>query len=257
MIRREVRVTDGTSQWMLIPQVEHARLSGELAAHWGAGSSGGIPCRDQVLPAIYHHDDGWWQWDSAPELDPEWGRPYAFNEMRLAAALEIWQGSIEAVNGYGPLAQWIVAGHFSALLRESSSAQAAAASAWLADYDQRRGSWLAAWHDENPTEHQLDLADRALGYLQLFDALSLWLCCADRDSPHTMATPAGAWLTLTPSGSGQVTLSPWPLDVDSLKLRITGDMVSATRYHDARELRQAYRGVERLRWELVPFPVPN
>ena len=257
MIRREERATDGAPQWMLIPQIEHARLSGELADHWGAGSLGGVPCRDQVLPAIYHHDDGWRQWDQAPQLDPESDRPYAFTEMPLAAALEIWDGSIEAVDGYGPLASWIVAGHFSALLRESSSAQTEAASAWLADCDQRRTSWLAAWHDVNPTDHQLDVADRALGYLQLFDALSLWLCCAHRDSPHTMATPAGAWLTVTPAESSQIMLSPWPLDVDRLELHIMGDVVSATQYHDARELRQAYCGVERLGWELVPVPVSN
>jgi hypothetical protein len=36
MIRRNQTDDDGQAAWLLISQIEHARLSGEMAAAWGA-----------------------------------------------------------------------------------------------------------------------------------------------------------------------------------------------------------------------------
>ena len=90
MIRRDYQDTDGTACWLLVTQPEHARLAGELAEHWGAGTVAPLVSPAELLPAVYHHDDGWSDWEQHPTLDPEHGRPRSFTEMPLERSLEIW-----------------------------------------------------------------------------------------------------------------------------------------------------------------------
>src|SRR5689334_22023337 len=103
MIRRPQPGVDSQPQWVLISQVEHARVSGELAEHWAAGA---LAPRDELVATIYHHDDGWREWEQRPDVDPEPGRPRAFTEMPLADSLVIWQRSIDAAARLGNLAPY-------------------------------------------------------------------------------------------------------------------------------------------------------
>src|SRR6187200_2267627 len=110
MIRRELKLTDNSTIWLLVSQVEHARMSGELVRDWREAFS------PDVVDAIAHHDDGWAAWEDEPKLDPARGAPYSFLEMPLAESLSIWDKSIAAARAFGPLGGWIVAGHFYNLL---------------------------------------------------------------------------------------------------------------------------------------------
>ncbi len=80
MIRRES--TNSSSDWILIPQVEHAQLAAELADHWSdlAGGVGLGRQRRTLVEAIRRHDDGWRTWDERPAIDPESGIPLDFTE---------------------------------------------------------------------------------------------------------------------------------------------------------------------------------
>ena len=106
MIRRELKLNDNAAIWLLVSQVEHARMSGELVRNW----------RDEFAPdvveAIAHHDDGWAGWESEPKMNPAVGAPFSFLEMPLAESLVIWDNSIASARKFGPLAGYIVAGHF-------------------------------------------------------------------------------------------------------------------------------------------------
>ena len=96
MIRRNVTTENGQPGWLLISQVEHARISGEFAESWIDSPTANVTFLplinpEELLPAIYHHDDGWQDWEKSPEVDPQTGRPLAFTEMPLEVALEIWR----------------------------------------------------------------------------------------------------------------------------------------------------------------------
>lgn len=170
MIRRELTAPDGTKLWLLVAQVEHAHVSGELTRHWDEAFS------SDVIDAIAHHDDGWAAWEAAPKLDPELGRPYSFLEMPLVAALAIWDASIASARQYGPLAGWIVAGHFYNLLSDSDHAQEQLAAVWLSATRKFRTAWIDEWLRADPA-HTLEGAKRGQQMLQLVDLFSLWLCC--------------------------------------------------------------------------------
>ena len=56
MIRRDAKTSGGESTWVLISQIEHARVSGELARHWGVDQISQLQPYDVVfVPQGRHH----------------------------------------------------------------------------------------------------------------------------------------------------------------------------------------------------------
>ncbi|MEX0938015.1 MAG: DUF3891 family protein [Pirellulales bacterium] len=259
MIRRPHGNPAEPQQWLLIPQIDHAHLAGELAGAWGNDRFAPLPGGEEALAAIYAHDDGWRAWDAAPDIDPETGRPRNFLEMPLDTQLAIWRASIDRAASHGPLAPWMVAGHFAALLQGSSSSDTREGRAWLAEFDQRRQSWLAQCNASGcctPAQ-----TDQALAMLQMFDGLSLWFCCAPRSEPHSFGVPAGQHVSLAPDASQdpaettqRVSISPWPMATDRLEIRVAGRLVPASGYRDQQSLLAELQSgpVALLRWQLFP-----
>jgi hypothetical protein len=252
MIRRDAE----PGHWILISQIEHARLAGMVAELWGGEACGRLEPRDELLAAIYHHDDGWAAWERRPDVDPATGRPLDFTEMPLDDSLSIWRGSILAAASLGNLPGYLVSGHFCALLRASSRWQAGTdegrlAGAFLAEQDQSQSRWLRSWQSAaaNRTER---LARHALRWLQFFDRLSLWFCCAQRVGPDVLALPDGSNLRLHPLAADRVQLLPWPLLVGSLEIEAGGRSLPRDVYKDAASLAWAPARPARLRWTLVP-----
>ncbi|MCX7624898.1 MAG: DUF3891 family protein [Candidatus Sumerlaeaceae bacterium] len=93
MIRRRW----GNGKWMLVPQAEHARLAGVIAAAWRYSP---VRPSGEIIKAIAHHDDGWADCDATPRLN-ERGEPRSFQEMPRAEHYAIWARSISllAENG--------------------------------------------------------------------------------------------------------------------------------------------------------------
>ncbi|QDT63935.1 DUF3891 family protein [Calycomorphotria hydatis] len=89
MIRRETE-----EGWLLISQVDHAHLAARIAAAWGNKQIPKLPVPDMLLPAIREHDEGWRDWEQAPEVDLETGKPYAFHETPMSTSAHIWSESI-------------------------------------------------------------------------------------------------------------------------------------------------------------------
>ena len=256
MIRREVRFADGAPQWLLISQVEHARLSGELAERcfncFGNHKDSLQDVRQELLQAISHHDDGWLDWETEPRLDPKLGRPLSFLELPLGEALEIWERSIVAASRIGELAAWVVAGHFSALLATvGHHAAETEARSWLRDVAARRSAWFAGWRSRQESLHTAELAGAALKWLQLFDILSLWSCSQYpvvgeqiAQWPESFRT-AEDWILVreirpasqNPSGQAcRIVLDPWPYEEHEIFLQAAADLVPVRHYANSREL---------------------
>jgi hypothetical protein len=270
MIRRELTLNDDSALWLLIPQVDHARVSGELVRNWREEFS------LDVLDAIAHHDDGWEMWETEPKLNPTIGAPFSFLEMPLAESLTIWDRSIAAARKFGPLAGYIVAGHFYSLLADSENANQPPAIAWLTAKRKVRTSWLDEWIRADPS-HTLEYAKIAQQMLLTADLFSLWLCCdcpVDangasilRDSAMKLRTDSllaqyrfmSPECTIFESGSRHrieelswiVPVEPFPFKTNPLALSIHAKAVPATHYATLQELVTASWPME-LNWQLVP-----
>ena len=81
MIRREIELSEGEKLWLLVSQVDHAHMSGELTRNDREEFS------SEVVEAIKHHDDGWKTWESSPHINSAIGGPYSFLEMPLEVSL--------------------------------------------------------------------------------------------------------------------------------------------------------------------------
>lgn len=242
MIRRDCRDAAAAPSWMLISQVEHARLAGTLAEQWGRQPFAPLAPRREVLAAVYAHDDGWAEWECLPQVDTSSGRPLDFTEMPLADSLAIWRGSIASAARIGPLAAWLVSGHFSVLLQrfssrwQSDAGLAGLAQGYLNEQTSLRTSWLAEWQSTAPAECSLALAQTALGHLQMFDRISLWLCCAVRTEPHDEEVPGGLPLRFRPQSPEHIVVEPWPWQFERLELAVAGRIVPAEPYSSAAAL---------------------
>jgi hypothetical protein len=258
MIRRDAGATGAPTQWTLISQIDHATLAGQLAEHWGAAPFLPLVPRESLLWAIYHHDDGWRHWETAPDAEPKHGRPRSFTEMEIEDSLVIWSGSIAIAAEAGHLEAYVVAGHFSALARRTAAWKShdpnwSRVERFLVDNDRLMQSSLAAWQGIDPA-NTAETAQRALSQLQFFDSLSLWFCCAAATEPDTVDPPGGPRLTLTPVSETQVRFSPWPLAVPATNLEIRGRVVPMSRYRGREALAAVPFQTVQLDWRLEPDP---
>jgi hypothetical protein len=251
---------------MLISQIEHARISGQLAAHaiaqFGASAerAGSSPTpahlatiRQQVLAAIVHHDDGWTEWEQAPRLDPELGRPLTFTELEPAEALAIWSASIESAAATGPLEAAMVAGHFLRLLEHGDTLRTnSVAVAWRAQMSSRRDAWLAEWQALDRLTHTAATAAEALQWLWTFDEVSLWFCTTCRATGEMHDRPTSSYLAgrgtpvqmqlLAPAArAGRAAAAPWRFDVNKIAVTADGRSAPVERYADSQALLAACR----------------
>jgi Protein of unknown function (DUF3891) len=229
--------------------------------HWGAGGFVPLEPREELLWAVVHHDDGWRQWDRAPEVDPTTGIPRSFTEMRVDDSLAIWAGSIDGAGLAGPLQGYLVAGHFCALARRAAAWRQGEpdwpqAEQFVSRYESKMDAWLEAWQRVDRRRNTARNAQRALEQLQFFDLLSLWFCCAEATGPDVVPTPGDGELTISPQDSHCLRLAPWPLRVGALNLEIPGRIVPVGRY-DSRELLAAAPSQPvLLHWDLLPAEPP-
>lgn len=264
MIRRETTAQQEEQRWILISQVEHARLSGMMADAWNDEAFARSEWRPEMVAAITHHDDGWAAWEVAPKVDGESGRPLDFTETALTDSLAIWRESIQAAADIGPLAAYMVSGHFSRLLERFSSrwksdaTLTALVNNFFSEQQAERDKWLAMWQKTvgQPGTHAA--AETAVSWLQLFDALSLWLCCADRHDPQAFSLPTGASVDFQPRGPCSLSVSPcslsaspWPFKDPAVMLEAVGRAVPAQPYENPSDLVTAAAEPVRLKWSLA------
>jgi len=261
MIRRD----DG-DDWLLIPQVEHARLAGKVAAVWGNGRFDRLPAPERLVPAIAHHDDGWRSWPQAPEIDPQSGRPRNFNEMPMSLATEIWKTSVALCHSgphfesASPLGGLWVSKHFCQLAeyalegRSDNSDECDYASRFCHEQRPLQEAWTKKAADDWPAEELDHLIEVGYRHVQFFDRISLWLCCEERTEPYTIDCPANHSVCFTPVEPNCVIVEPFPLSVDSLELSVPAKRIPARVYADDRELAGELTGrrVEQISWTLVP-----
>jgi hypothetical protein len=265
MIRREVANDDSRpSAWLLISQIEHAQLAYRLAQHWGAGGVTPLVAGDELLWAIEHHDDGWRDWDRQHGMNPqhalvpEHGLPRSFTEMEVADSLAIWSGSIVVAAQHGPLAGYVVAGHFATLAKRvaaaSGSAERRGVERFVKVQEDLMAQSLAAWQALDERANTLRQARLALAQLQFFDLLSLWFCCAEATEPDQVEPPGGPELTLSPRIPPCVQFAPWPFLAPQLELEVSARRVTATGDGDHREPSVTSAQPVGLRWLLQSGP---
>jgi len=246
-------VRTSPASWLLISQVEHARIAAEIAAHWGlAEPLEGL--RREFLSAVEHHDDAWREWEQAPTIDDD-GDPRDFMEMPIPVATGIWTASIDAGARSSPWGGLWISRHFCylaelALEHRDGPADRAAAQQFIKDQHAAQRRWRAevAETDVTPIEQA------GLHALQFFDRVSLWLCCAERTTEQIIPDPVGGTTHWTPESASMILVTADRFTADELPLSVPAVAIDRRPYADDADLRAAIAQGKRtsVNWTLRP-----
>src|SRR3954469_19985587 len=197
-----------------IGQPAHAFLSGQLAAAWEPRPE---PF-DEVVLAATQHDAGMSDWDAAPELNPDTGRPQSFMEMSLDTHLRLWAHAPHRVLPQSRYAALLVSMHGTALyeMRDLSKLDDPERVTRYLDEQRELQRRLGAGLDQARLSRNQQL-------VWAWDFLSLGLCLGWEDASVND-------LTLYAD-----TIKPWPFASDGVHLHTDGRRLEG-RYETAEDL---------------------
>ena len=249
-----IRIEEPTG-WILIRHQDHARLAGEMAAHWGNAEFLPPKPRREVLLAVNRHDDAWVERDRAPHLTKE-GRPgaysrelvgaySAFEEIDLADYLAVRGRATEVVAADNPYAAVLISLHTVNLLTERADT-----SRFSEKEKELHGSFIARQTRRQGELARMVAADlpslqRPFEFLQACDSLSLTVCVR-YPAPlplrhrHPKVDGTSETITCTPVGPDTYRLTPYPLDADALVFRVACRRLRSVTFPSQEHLREAF-----------------
>lgn len=153
---------------VLVTQADHARFSGELLSLWRADGLPAHPRRRELLLAVREHDNGWWEADAVPRVDPESGRPRDFLSIPREVRFEIWRRGTGRHAADHPYAALLITHHALALHRDRRDEPGFPE--LLAELEER--------HDEllGRAGAEAEAVEADYRFLDLADLLSLVVC---------------------------------------------------------------------------------
>jgi hypothetical protein len=103
---------------LLVLQVDHSRVAGQLAAAWGNEGFDPLSPYESMVLAAHEHDAGWWQWEAKPTLNAK-NQPldYIGSALYLGDVwLDFYRDVVDRVVREDPYAGYMVSMHGDGLL---------------------------------------------------------------------------------------------------------------------------------------------
>ncbi len=238
-----IRRVDG-ADWLLILQPDHAAACGLMAEWWG--SAGGVFAppdpSDAVALAAREHDNGWAEWDAAPTVDRQTGRPRNFTEMPIPEYLPIWRRGIRRTTDRDRYAGLLVSLHGAYLLRH----RRARGTDPPEDQEALEGFLKEQAMLQEQTQQMLgqhrDAVPRNFRLLQVWDRLSLLLCCGPIPSTTLDRVPARDGtldIAVLPDSERSAALRPYPFGRSPLEFTVPARRLPARAFATPEILRSA------------------
>jgi len=260
---------------LLILQVDHSRITGWLAAHWGNDVFAPASPYPAMVLAAQEHDTGWWDWEIKPELNDEhlppdyigsikhlgqtvWLAFYRHGITRLAEQ-DAYAGYMVSLHAEGLLTQgkgllpympdYTVYPEVQEFLRAQESYRAELMTQMLASPEYRD----SASAEQLWTNFKL---------MEIYDQMGQFVCnrypfnaTHRQNGPsHTMSgvpAPVGpgsedTTLSFSIQDEHRATVTPYPFDIDPLPITIPARLIPKRRYANQAEFLCEYYGAERL-----------
>ena len=225
---------------------EHTALAGKFAAHFGNEAFEPVQPRDLMLHVVTHHDAGWQELDSNPQLDTTTGLPYNLVQTPFEWIIKTSSASPDFNAAYHPFCELLSSMHSWGLyngryglsdkvLLDSLSADFRPAVDEMLEYERARQARLIAClkhNHESARWVEEETLMRSYKQLQFFDTLALYFNChhpSERQITEFTHIPTSAGLDTTvaiePLTKGRYRLSPYPFDEDELGVQYSGKLL--------------------------------
>jgi Protein of unknown function (DUF3891) len=244
-------VQERGDELVLIRQTDHAVLSGFFAREWGNDLFQRPEPFDSFLLAVTEHDNGWREWELAPELDPKTHLPFSFMSLPTAEHTSLYERGIERLVKSDPYAGLLVSMHcqglydrtratipgFSAKHVKSTETELVNGFVQALKLQQLR---LKVELRADPAmkqvseEKEIEMNFRRLDVL---DRLSLYFCLGPVEDSTIENVPVDGRgsevdLELRPQSNNVVSLSPYPFRREPLEVSILTRRVPKRFYTD-------------------------
>lgn len=263
------------SQVLLILQIDHSRIAGVLAAHWGnAEFAKPSPYASMVL-AAQEHDTGWWDWEIKPTVNHEGYPPDYIGSIKHLGQgvwLNLYRHGIERLAGQDPYAAYQVSMHGEGLLTRGMGLLPSmpdytgdpAVQEFIAEQRKLRAGLLADLRQE-ATLHEA-AGDSQLWtnfkLMEVFDQFAQFVCNRYPFNSQTRKngptnTLANVPVPVSP-GKPDVTLTvdvqdetdaivrPFPFDVSPLHISFEGRLVPNRRYSNQEDFLSDFYKAQRI-----------
>jgi hypothetical protein len=257
---------------ILALQIDHSRVAGYFAAHWGNKDFDRPRPYASVVLAAAEHDSGWWEWEMSPSALNDKGYPLDYHDGSLKylgqLRLDFYKNAVDRVRQRDPYAGMLMAMHGVALMN-------AGYGKYAYPPDRTSDPRVKAYVD-----HQEALRRELLGqlreteqfgkytseehvwtnyeYMEVFDQLAQFVC--NRYPLNSKARKMGPSNTLNdvdvPTkqghkpvkinidtvGENKAVLDPYPFDMDPLPFSFTARLVPTRSYRNGEDfLEEFYR----------------
>jgi hypothetical protein len=260
-------VRDAGDNWQIVLQTDHGRLAGDFARAWAEP-----PDRRRSMELVAdRHDDGWFVWEQAPNLDGE-GRPCSYLDVRVESHIAFFRAAIEAITEQDAFAGLLQSMHGAGIYRNRYGLQDTLRMSLAPEAEELVESFVAGEERTHPVRMaELGVSEeerwRAYKLLQAWDQFSLYASLNDLESPapdpaslQYVSIPAvplngdETTLSLRPLGAGRTSVDPYPFSSAPSEFTVPRRLVPKRKWRDADEFRADYRAadVELLRFELTP-----
>ena len=260
------------SRLLLVLQIDHSRVAGLFAAHWGNQDFAKLRPYASMVLAAQEHDSGWWDWEVKPTLDPQGYPPDYIGSIRKLGKgvwLGFYRDGIERLAKRDSYAAYNVSMHGEGLLTQGMGLLP-----YMPDYtvDSDVRDYIAQqkmfrekllpvmrdhrqWKEFSSDEHLWT----NFKYMEVFDQLAQYVCnrypfnsTERKNGPSSQLShtpvPVGPGekdtiLSLVVSDESHAIVKPYPFDVNPVVVSFPGRLIANRSYPSQEEfLEDFYRG---------------
>lgn len=237
---------------VVVRQVDHQDQCRLMAEAWGNDDFALPRPYAPLIEAAACHDEGWRQWEDAPQVDAD-GAPIDFPDLDRARHIELYRSSIAAAEALGPRTGLLVSLHGQGLYERRLGLDGAPPSRggrrpevrrFLEEQEETQGRLRRELGDD---EELRRWSWDCYRLLQAWDTLSLYLLWkalpAGREGTLVRVPRAsgdeGVDLRLRPDGGRACVSDPYPFQAPEVALPVAARVIADRRYRSDEDLRTA------------------
>src|SRR5215468_2571061 len=261
---------------MLALQIDHSRVAGFFAAHWGNQEFDRPEPYASVVLAANEHDSGWWEWEMKPSTLNDRAFPMDYHDGSLKylgqLRLDFYKNAVDHVLQRDPYAALLMATHGVALMNAGYGKYAyppdrtsdPRVKAYVDHQEQLRFKLLEQLRQSD--QFKSFASDEQVWtnyeYMEVFDQLAQFVC--NRHPLNSKARKLGPTNTLNdvhvptkhgapatkikidPVSENRAVLSPYPFNVDPLVFSFPARLVANRAYADPEDFVAEFYKAERI-----------